>query len=146
MNVEVIVDEKYTSPKAVIYCNNITNEISSIINSINNMANFTIIGYLSDKKYILDLKEIYSFYSDSGKVYAKTDNNIYIVKYRIYELENLLNLRNYIRISNSEIVNFSKVKSLDFSLIGTIKLNFSNDTYTYVSRRYIKKIKQYLST
>lgn len=87
--------------KSVIYCNKVTNEIYLLATSISNISSLTISGYSSDKIYILNLNEIYSFYSESGRVYAKTNNNIYTVKYRLYELENLLNFKNYIRISKN---------------------------------------------
>ena len=82
-------------------------------------------------------------YSENGKVYAKTSKNSYLLKFRLYQLEEMLD-KNFIRISNSEIINIKKVKNLDFAMIGTIKINFINGTYTYASRRFIKKIKDYL--
>ena len=65
-------------------------------------------------------------------------------KHKNNKLENVLSEK-FVRISNSEIVNFSKVQSLDFKIIGTIVLKFYTDRYTYVSRRYVKKIKEYLN-
>ena len=50
----------------------------------------------------------------------------------------------FIRISKSEIVNLKMVDSLDLSFIGTICIKLKNGTNTYVSRRYVKKIKQIL--
>ena len=46
------------------------------------------------------------------------------------------------RISNSEIVNLKKVTSLDLSLTGTIRMTLNGSVTAYVSRRYVKKIKQ----
>lgn len=86
---------------------------------------------------------IFLIYSENGKIFAKTDDNIYQLKYRLYQLEALLD-KNFIRISNSEIINIQKVKNLDFSMLGTIRINFINGTYTFASRRFIKKIKEYL--
>ena len=50
----------------------------------------------------------------------------------------------FVRISNSEIVNLKKVKSLDLSFVGTICMELSNGTVSYVSRRYVSKIKKVL--
>ena len=66
------------------------------------------------------------------------------LKARLYELEERLAKKNFIRISNSEIVNFSKIKNFDLSLAGTITIIFKDGSKTYVSRRYVKKIKQFL--
>jgi len=49
-----------------------------------------------------------------------------------------------VRISNSEIINLRKVKAFDLSLAGTIQVSLLNGTVTYVSRRYVPKIKQVL--
>lgn len=37
-----------------------------------------------------------------------------------------------------------KVKKINLKFSGTIVLHFKNDNKTYVSRRYLKKIKEYL--
>ena len=50
----------------------------------------------------------------------------------------------FVRISNSEIINLKKVKSFDLSFAGTICVTLSNGQTTYVSRRYVSKIKQVL--
>ena len=62
----------------------------------------------------------------------------------IYELEEKVKSKNFMRISNSEIINFKRVKSLDMSIIGTIAIRFESGDITYASRRNIKKIKEYL--
>ena len=66
------------------------------------------------------------------------------IKRKLYELEENFKNTSFVRISNSEIVNFNKVKSLDVQGSLSIMLNFKSGEYTYVSRRYIKKIKDFL--
>ena len=63
---------------------------------------------------------------------------------RLYELEERLNKRLFVRISNSEIINLKKVIRLDLSMSGTICVELSNQTTAYVARRYVTKIKQAL--
>ena len=50
----------------------------------------------------------------------------------------------FVRISNSEIVNSGHIDRLDMSLTGTIKMCMENGDETYVSRRYVSKIKDEL--
>ena len=38
---------------------------------------------------------------------------MYIIKHRLYELESILDKKLFVRISNSEIVNFNDVKNID---------------------------------
>ena len=46
------------------------------------------------------------------------------------------------RISNGEIINLDKVTAVDLSLTGTIRMPLGEAGYSYVSRRYVKKIKE----
>ena len=143
MEVEVIVDVKYNKPKAIIYTNAVSDEVAKVVNELQNSGTQTLNGYLGNKVCILNLENIFDIYAEGGKVYAKSSDETYSLKYRLYELEKLLS-KDFIRISNSEIINLKKVKNLDFSLLGTIKINFINGTFTCCSRRFIKKIKEHL--
>ena len=58
--------------------------------------------------------------------------------------EGKLDRHAFVRISHSEIVNLGKVTALDLSLTGTIRMTLAGDTVCYVSRRYVKKIKEAL--
>ena len=94
--------------------------------------------------YILNQNEIETIYSESGKIHVRCNNEIYNIKNRLYELESLLDKKIFVRISNSEIVNFNKVENIDFKIIGTLILNFKSGNKAYASRRYIPKIKEFL--
>ena len=144
MKLEFDINEKYQDDKIIICANKITDELQEFVNKLNNEKNNKIYKYKNDKIFILEENKIETIYSENKKVFIRYENgNIYETKKRIYEFEN--NLPNkFVRISNSEIVNFDKVQSLDFKIFGTIILNFYTDRYTYVSRRYVKKIREYL--
>jgi DNA-binding LytR/AlgR family response regulator len=75
---------------------------------------------------------------------AITGNGEYTLRLRLYELEDRLDKNSFVRISNSEIINLRKVKGFDLSFTGTICVTLSNSKVTYVSRRYVAKIKQVL--
>ena len=45
---------------------------------------------------------------------------------------------------NTEIINLRKIEEFDMSFTGTICVSLTNGAVTYVSRRYIAKIKQLL--
>ena len=79
-----------------------------------------------------------------GKVYAETKNDAFLLRLRLYEAEQRLANASFVRISNSEIINLKKVRGFDLSFTGTICVSLSNGTVTYVSRRYVAKIKQLL--
>ena len=49
--------------------------------------------------------------------------------------------KKFIRISNTDIVNFDYLKNMDMSLNGNIVMNLKNGERVFVSRRYMKEIK-----
>ncbi|MFO7161703.1 MAG: LytTR family DNA-binding domain-containing protein, partial [[Clostridium] cellulosi] len=83
-------------------------------------------------------------YAANGKVYAVTASDEYVLRYRLYELEECLKRESFVRISNSEVVNLKKVKNFDLSFTGTICVTLTDGTVTYVSRRYVSRIKEVL--
>ena len=82
---------------------------------------------------------MFKIYAGNGKVFAATNNGEYILRLRLYEIEERLNPSQFVRISNSEIINLKKVKNFDLSFTGTICVELMNGTTTYVSRRYVPK-------
>ena len=144
MDIEIKVDEKYTNPKIVIYTDKMDKEISDILDSISNVSQKSLKAYKDEKMYILHQNEIETIYSENGRIYVRCNNDLYTVKNRLYELEAFLNKETFVRISNSEIINFNKVENIDFKILGTLIINFKSGNITYASRRYIPKIKDFL--
>lgn len=144
MNIEVKIDKNYSTPQVIILSNKMTNELSSLVDKISNITQKTLQTYKDHKLYILNQDEIESIYSENGKVYVRCSNEVYSTQNRLYEIENLLDCNSFIRISNSEIINFDKVNYIDFKIIGTLIFNFKNGNKSYSSRRYIPKIKKFL--
>lgn len=144
MEVEVKIEEKYEKPKIVIYTNKLDTKISDLIENISNLEQKKLKMYKDEKMYIFRQEDIEDIYSEEGKVYARVENEIYVLKNRLYELETILDKKMFLRISNSEIINFNKVKNIDLKMLGTIALNFKSGNKSYASRRYIPKIKEFL--
>ena len=144
MNVEIKVDKNIKSRNIVIYTEKIDEEILNVVEELSNINNKILKAFKDEKMYILNQNEIETIYTENGKVFARCNNEIYIIKNRLYELEKILNSKFFSRISNSEIVNFNMVKNIDFKIIGTLILNFKDGNKSYVSRRYIPKIKKFL--
>lgn len=144
MQIEIQIDDKCKEPKVVILTNKITDEINDIVKKLSEETPDMICGFKDDKLEILEQKDIFKIYSSNGKIFGTTENGEYILKLRLYELEERLDKKTFVRISNGEIINLKKVKSFDLSFSGTICVSLYDDTTTFVSRRYVSKIKQVL--
>lgn len=144
MQVEIKIDNSYTDPKIIILTASMTEEVNSIVKKFSEDASQIISGYKNEKIEILEQTDLIQIYANSGKVFAVTNNGEYTLRFRLYELENRLPANQFIRISNSEIINLKKVINFDLSFTGTICVKLSNGMTTYVSRRYVSKLKKIL--
>lgn len=144
MQIEISIDPKYKIPKLIIKTESVTDEVTEVMKKLSEDVPKVITGFKEDCAEVLEPENIYRFYSSQGKVFAVTDNGEYTVRTRLYEIEEQMNLPKFVRVSNSEVINLRKVRNFDLSLAGTICVKFTDGSDTYVSRRYVSKIKKIL--
>ena len=144
MHFEIKIDSTVTEPKVVILTDQMTEEINEIVRKLSDPESQMIAGFQNDTVTLLDQDAILRIYASNGKVFAATDKGEFLLRLRLYELDERLRRDRFVRISNSEIVNLKKVRHFDLSFSGTICVSLSDGTETYVSRRYVSKIKNLL--
>lgn len=144
MQIEVKIDSEAAEPKIVIFTDKMTDEISELIKILSAETPQIIAGFRNSEVVLLEQPQLIRIYAAGGKIYAVTEDGEFQLRLRLYELEARLDKKIFVRISNSEIINLKKVKGFDLSFTGTICVSLSNGMTTYVSRRYVPKIKQVL--
>ena len=144
MQVEINIDSSVTEPKVIILTDRMTEEINDLVRRISKPETQMIAGFRDDTVTLLDQETVLRIYAANGKVFAVTGNGEYLVRQRLYELEAQLRQDRFVRISNSEIINLKKVRHFDLSFSGTICVSLSDGAVTYVSRRYVSKIRDLL--
>ena len=147
MKIEISIDSRLTERKVVIHTEKVDDDITALVERINgntkeNSGAFT--AFDDSGALFLSPDEIFRIYSQDKKVFAETNDGTYTLKTRLYELEEALDSRVFMRISNSEIINLRKVKRMDTSITGTICVSMKNGTQTYASRRYVALIRKKL--
>ncbi|MCR5803120.1 MAG: LytTR family transcriptional regulator [Clostridia bacterium] len=146
MKILTEIDNKYKETELHVCNNALTDEVRAVVGELHEIYDRNIPGTdAKGNRHMLRRSEILSAYSEGQKVFVITYDNLYSVSRKLYELEEDLGDIDFIRISKSEIVNIRKIKSMDMSLTGTIKLVMKNDYKTFVSRRNVTKIKEKLT-
>ena len=146
MKLNINIDAGAKEPEITITTSHMTEDVNRVVDFISRLddAPTIISGIREDKVELLDPEVIVKIYAEDSKVFAQTEKGSYQIRLRLYEAEERLDNSKFVRISNSEIVNLKKVKSLDLSFVGTICMELSNGEVSYVSRRYVSKIKRVL--
>ena len=144
MKVEVKLDLACEEPRVVILTARMTEEVGALLDLLSERGPRVIAGFRDGVAALLEQEDLVRIYAADGKVFAATGQGEYRLRLRLYELEDRLDKTRFVRISNSEIINLKKVRGFDLSLTGTIQVSLSNGAVTYVSRRYVAKIRQML--
>lgn len=144
MKIEIKIDESCTETKIIVVTSKMTEEINEIVKRLSSGQTQMIAGFKDEQATMLEPSRVYRVYASEGKVYAEAENGTHLLRLRLYEAEQRLASCSFVRISNGEIINLKKVKGFDLSFAGTVCVSLSNGTVTYVSRRYVAKIKQLL--
>ena len=114
MKCTVILDKN--REEIVIYAK----EENDIIKRIKQLAadeNKEIYGFLREEIVRLELNNVYCFSLEGGKLYAMCEKEKYLIKARLYNIEEKLN-ENFIKINQGCIVNVSHIKSFSASVGG----------------------------
>lgn len=144
MNVEIVVDETQEDIKVVLHTPAITDQVHQIVVSIQEVFEPVILCFDGETAIRLKPSSVMRIHTEGNKLLVVADQGVFQMKQRLYEVEMSLNPRHFVKISQSEIVNFARVERLNMSFKGTLMLRFDDGSQTYVSRRYMAKIKSHL--
>ena len=145
MRVRARVDKGFETPEIQVCYKELTTQIKQLVEDISSYVNEGIAGTdFRGEKVVLPVRDILRIYTENQKVMLQDAKGIYSTQEKLYELEERLDENQFFRISKSEIVNLKKIKRLDLSITGTIKVILSDGTESYTSRRNVTKLKQIL--
>lgn len=146
MKVKLEIDPDAPEAEIVIRAKDISPEIKQLYQKLQAQDQHAdqIEGIRDDVSYYLRLSDILFFETDAKQVMAHTKRHAYLVKYKLYELENILGA-GFMRISKSAIINLDQIYGLTRS-ISNCKIQF-HDSYktVYASRRYYKDLRNRLN-
>ena len=99
----------------------------------------------SDCPCVISESDVITVSSDGKQVRVITTGGAYRAKQTLQNVEAMLGDRMFLRVSRFELVNLAKVRKYDFTIGGTLRIEFDGGMETWASRRYIPLIKEKLS-
>lgn len=145
MRVRARIDKSYEALEIQVCNGEMNQQVKQLVEDISAFVNEGINGTdFRGEKVVLPLRDIVRFYTENQKVMVQDGKGVYSTQEKLYELEQRLDEGQFFRISKSEIVNLKKIRRLDMSMTGTIRVILSDGTETYTSRRNVTKLKHCL--
>lgn len=143
MKIRIDVEPDITEDEVIIRCKEVTPQIVQIQKSIAEQIaqKQQMVFYQGEKEYYFSLDEILFFETEEGRINAHTKNDVFQVRYRLYELEELLPAT-FVRVAKSTIVNINYIRSITKNLASASEIEFvGSHKLVYVSRNYYKALK-----
>ena len=121
----------------------ITDEIQEIISFVKSRQ-----GQLSairdGKRFEVPVVDLFYAESVDERLFLYTAADSYEIRMKLYELEDLLKNKCFIRVSRSMIVNLMKITSVRPALNGRFSAVLKNGEEIIISRKYVPALKQVL--
>jgi len=147
MNIRIEISPDICEDEVIIRCRQVTGQIQKIQKLLadESAAIPQLTFFKENKEYYFPLKNIAFFETSENNVYAHTRNDIFRIRLRLYELEELLP-RSFVRISKSTIVNVHQILTINRNLASASLIQFyKSHKQVYVSRRYYKGLSERMS-
>jgi len=133
--------------EVLIRCGRVDDTIQKIQQYIlkQSSLNPKITFYKENQEFYFPLENVLFFETDGEYIYAHTASDAYRIKYRLYELEEILP-QNFVRAAKSTIVNIMQVYSITRNFSASSLVQFINShKRVYVSRYYYSELRKRLN-
>lgn len=146
MKINTNISSEFKETSITINAPELTKEIQNLlqyVSHINEMPN-QIMASENNKIYFIDLERVICFFSKDKYNYVRVKEGTYQIKQKLYELEDSLRGKDFIRISNSCLIHINQVECFDTSVLGTILVRLKDGTQETVSKRRVGQIMKLL--
>ena len=127
-----------------IGCHKVDSNVKEIVNFIKSRQG-SIDVKDGEMKYNIPIVDIFYVESVDDRTFIYLSGDCYETSHKLYELEEILNERRFIRISKSVIVNLLKIECVKPALNGRYLCHLKNGEDVIISRKYVPKFKEKLS-
>lgn len=139
-----IIEQAKEALKVIIQCGKINDEVMRLKSHIELFDN-RLYAKKDDEYRFVNSYDVLYFESVDNHTFLYTQESVMEIRQRLYELEDFLPDKDFIRISKSIIVNINKICSLKPELNRTILVTMCSGERLYVSRRYVPSMRKLLS-
>jgi len=141
LKLKIEITDDGSEDEVIIRCSNVDENVRKLQAFIASMSKPKLTFYKDSREYYLPLEEVLFFETESEQIYAHTRKDAFLVKYRLYELEELLP-HSFVRAAKGTIVNISKIYAINRNLTASSQITFSGThKQIFVSRHYYKTLK-----
>ena len=144
MKVNLFVSRDIKEPYVDIHTNELTENVTKAMSILENDDTTDMLAVKRGSDIaLLELGDIFMLRVEDKQVKVYTDNEEYLIKKPLYQVEESLNM-DFVRISKTTIVNLKKIERVAPYLRGMMFIQLKNGLKDNISRKYLPEFKQAL--
>ena len=145
MKLRIEITDEQSEDEVIIRCSQMDENVRKLQAYVKDLSSPKIIFYKDQQEFFLPLESILFFETEGERVYAHTAKDAFRVKYKLYDLEEILP-RFFARASKGTIVNTSRIYAINRQLTSSSQVRFANThKQIYISRHYFTELKNIMN-
>ena len=126
-----------------ICCHTISDEVREIVAFVKSREG-QLTGSADDRLYEIAVSDILYIEAVDNKSFLYTKSRVYESKQRLYEPEEILREKHFLRVSKSTLLNLMKVSSIKPALNSRFTAVLPSGEQIVISRKYVPELKKAL--
>lgn len=143
MEVKILKIAEHLPETVEIKCHQVNAQVSEIAAFVKSRQG-QISGFSDGMQYEIPIVNIYYVEAVDSRVFLYCSSQIYETKQRLYEIEEILLEKQFLRVSKSVVLNLMKVKAIRPAMNGRFSAILLNDEEIIISRKYVSSLKNKL--
>ncbi|MCM1263669.1 MAG: LytTR family transcriptional regulator DNA-binding domain-containing protein [Butyrivibrio sp.] len=126
-----------------IYCHEVSSEITEIVRFVKSRQG-QLTGIIEGSQYEIPVSDVFYIEGVDNRVFIYCEKQVYETRQKLYELEDVLKEKHFLRVSKSVLLSLMKIESIKSSLNGRFIAVLYSGEQIVVSRKYVPELKKAL--
>ena len=143
MEIKIFKVGKEKPEEVEIRCHEMTEEVREIVAFVKTRQG-QLTGMQDGKQFEIAVTDVAYVEAVDNKVFLYTQKQVYETRQKLYELEELLREKFFLRVSKSMLVNLMKIGSIKPALNGRMLAVLKSGEEILITRKYVGDLKKAL--
>lgn len=126
-----------------IQCHSVSEEVREIVAFVKSRQG-QLTGIADERQYEISISDIFYIESVDNKAFIYTKSKVYETRQKLYELEEMLSKKHFLRVSKSTLLNLMKVSAIKPALNSRFTAVLFSGEQIVITRKYVPALKKAL--
>lgn len=141
MQTKVTVIDRNKPELLEIQCHKISDEVREIVAFVKSRQG-QLTGIADERQYEISISDIFYIETVDNKAFIYTKSKVYETRQKLYELEEMLRKKHFLRVSKSTLLNLMKVSAIKPALNSRFTAVLYSGEQVVISRKYVPALKK----